>query len=122
MEEKIRRVRQGLLDGVLDNKTARAEVQKAEAALAALPKLDGAHIQAGEALTDIRQLWPLMSTEERHDLVRLVLAKVEVDLRNGEVEGLIPKPAFAPLFRVLAEEEGGLISVCSWRPRWDSNP
>jgi hypothetical protein len=25
--------------------------------------------------------------------------------------------AFAPLFRVLAEEEDGLISVCGWRPR-----
>jgi hypothetical protein len=30
--------------------------------------------------------------------VRLVLAKVEVDLGTGGVEGLTPRPAFAPLF------------------------
>ena len=63
-----------------------------------------------------------MTGEERRDLVRLVLAKVEIDLRTGGAEGLIPKPAFAPLFRVLAEEEDGLISVCGWRPRGDSGP
>jgi len=63
-----------------------------------------------------------MTGEERRDLVRLVLVKVEIDLRTGSVGGLIPKPVFAPLFRVLAEEEDGLISVCAWRPRGDSNP
>jgi hypothetical protein len=66
------------------------------------------------------QLWPHMTVEERRDLVRLVLAKVKIDLRTGSVGGLIPKPAFAFLFRVLAEEEDGLISVCAWRPRGDS--
>jgi hypothetical protein len=122
LEEKIRRVRQGLLDGVLDNETARMEVLAAEAALGTLREQDDAHIQEAEVLTDIHQLWPHMTMEERCDLVRLVLAKVEVDLRTGGVEGLTPKPAFAPLFRVLAEEEDGLISVCTWRPRGDSNP
>jgi len=63
-----------------------------------------------------------MTGEERRDLVRLVLVKVEIDLRTGSVGGLIPKPVFAPLFRVLAEEEDGLISVRGWRPRGDSNP
>jgi hypothetical protein len=117
LEEKIGRVRQGLVDGVLDNETAKREVLAAEAALATLREQDDAHIQEAEALTDIHQLWPQMTMEERRDLVRLVLAKVEVDLRTGGVEGLTPKPAFAPLFRVLAEEEDGLISVCNWRPR-----
>lgn len=121
LEERIRRVKQGLIDGVLDNKTAKAAVREADAAIHTLPNKNGAPVQAGEALTDIRQLWPHMTAEERRDLVRLVLAKVEVDLRTGTIAGVIPKPAFAPLFRVLAEEEGGLISVCAWRPRSDSN-
>jgi len=94
----------------------------AEAALATLREQDDAHIQEAEALTDIHQLWPHMTVEERRDLVRLVLVKVEVDLRTGGVEGLTPKPAFAPLFRVLAEEEDGLISVCDWRPRGGLEP
>jgi hypothetical protein len=41
--------------------------------------------------------------------------------RESTVEAVIPKPAFAPLFRVLSEEDGGLISICGWRPRSDSN-
>ena len=41
-----------------------------------------------------------MTGGERRDLVRLVLAKVEIDLRTGGAEGLIPKPAFLPLFRL----------------------
>jgi len=110
------------VDGVLDNETARREVLAAEAALATLREQDDAHIQEAEALTDIHQLWPHMTMEERRDLVRLVVAKVEVDLGTGGVEGLTPRPAFAPLFRVLAEEEDGLISVCDWRPRGDSEP
>ena len=122
LNEKIARVRRGLIDGILDDETARAAVREAEATLRALPRVDGASVQAGESLTDIRELWPHMAGGERRDLVRLVLAKVEVDLRTGSVGGLIPKPAFAPLFRVLAEEEDGLISVCNWRPRGDSNP
>ena len=98
------------------------QIREAEAALHALPKPDGACVQAGESLTDIPELWPHMTAEERRNLVRLVLVKVEIDLQTGSVGGLIPKPAFAPLFRVLAAEEDGLISVCGWRPRGDSNP
>lgn len=121
LEERVTRVRKGLIDGVLDNETAKVAIQEAQAALAALPKPDGAAFQAGEMLTGIRELWPHMTAEERRDLLRLVLARVDIDLRTGSVNGLIPKPAFAPLFRVLAEEEGGLISVCGWRPRGDEN-
>jgi hypothetical protein len=121
-EERIVRVRHGLIESILDNETARAAIREAEASLRALPRLDGAFVQAGESLTDMRELWPHMTMEERRYLVRLVLAKVEVELRTGGVEGLTPKPAFAPLVRVLAEEEDGLISVCNWRPRGDSNP
>ncbi|OFV81331.1 MAG: hypothetical protein A2W26_01880 [Acidobacteria bacterium RBG_16_64_8] len=95
-------------------------IQDVRVKLLRLSLPDGASVQAGESLTGIRELWPHMTGEERRDLVRLVLVKVEIDLRTGSVGGLIPKPAFAPLFRVLAEEEDGLISVCGWRPRGGS--
>jgi hypothetical protein len=120
LNERLARVRCGLIDGILDNETAKVAIREAEAALHALPRLDGASVQAGESLTGIRELWPHMTGEERRDLVRLVLVKVEIDLRTGSVGGLIPKPAFAPLFRLLAEEEDELISVCAWRPRGGS--
>ena len=122
LEDKIRRVRQGLVDGVLDNETAKRVVREAEASLTKIVHPSRAIIEETAALTGIRELWPHMTMEERSRLVKMVLATVEVDLKTGAVGGIIPKPAFAPLFRVLAEEDGGLVSVCEWRPRWDSNP
>jgi DNA invertase Pin-like site-specific DNA recombinase len=83
LEEKIARIRKGLIDGILDNEMAKAAIQEAQADLAALPKPDGGALKAGEMLTGIQELWPHMTAEERRDLVRLVLAKVEVDLRTG---------------------------------------
>ena len=107
---------------MLDNETAKKAIREAESSIAAIGGSTQVVVRPAEVLTDIRELWPRMTAEERCQLVRLVLTQVEVDLRTGAVGGMIPKPAFAPLFRVLAEEEGGLISVCAWRPRWDSNP
>jgi hypothetical protein len=122
LQSKIARVRQGLLDGVFDNETAKAAVREAEAALGALPRQGNLEITGCEPLTDIPELWPQMTGKERRDLVRLILAEIAVDLGTGDVKGMLPKPTFTRLFRVLAEEEGGLISVCAWRPRGDSNP
>ena len=122
MEDKIRRVRQGLIDGVLDNETAKRVVREAEASLTKIVHPSRTIIEETAVLTGIRELWPHMTMEERSRLVKMVLATVEVDLKTGALGGIIPKPAFSPLFRVLAEEDGGLISVGAWRPRWDSNP
>ncbi len=121
LEDKIKRVQQGLLDGVLDNETAKDAIREAQAALAVMVTPDVMPVRAGERLTDIRELWPQMNMDERSGFVKLVLARVEVNLRSGDLGGMIPKPAFSPLFWVLAEEESGLISICGWRPRSDSN-
>jgi hypothetical protein len=122
LEDKIRRVRQALIDGVLDNETAKRVVREAEASLTKIVHESHTAVEQTAVLADIRELWPHMTMEERSRLVKMVLATVEVDLKTGALGGMIPKPAFSPLFRVLAEEEGGLISICGWRPRWDSNP
>ncbi len=119
---KLVRIRQGLIDGVLENDEAKAATQEVEAALAALQPQNQEAVRAGQVLTDVRELWPLMAETERRDLVRLVLERVSVDLRTGEVKAMTPKSAFACLFSVLGEEEDGLIRVCDWRPRRDSNP
>ena len=57
-----------------------------------------------------------MTADENHELVRMVLERVEVNVEAGTAEAVIPKPAFAPLFRVLSEEDGGLISICAGDP------
>lgn len=120
--DKIVRVRKGLIEGVLDNELAKAAVREAQAALAALPKTDEAPLRAGEALTDIRELWPHMTAEERRDLVRLVLAEVSIDLRGAQVNNILPKPAFAPLFVVISEQECGPVRICAGRPRRGTGP
>ena len=71
LSERVARVSRGLIDGILDNETARAAIREAEAATHALPRPDGASVQAGESLTGIRELWPLMTGEERRDLGRI---------------------------------------------------
>ena len=121
LEDKIKRVQQGLIDGLLDGGLAKVAIREAQAALSALPRGDAVHLQAGESLAGIGEIWREMTSHEKHELVRMVLAKVEVNVESGTVEAVIPKPAFAPLFRVLSEEDGGLISICGWRPRSDSN-
>ena len=121
LEDKIKRVQQGLIDGLLDGGLAKVAIREAQAALSALPRGDAVHLQAGESLAGIGEIWREMTSHEKHELVRMVLARVEVNVESGTVEAVIPKPAFAPLFRVLSEEDGGLISICGWRPRSDSN-
>ena len=106
-EERTVRVRRGLIEGIVDNETAKAAIREAEAALHALPRPDGACVQAGESLTGIPELWSLMTGKKRRDLVRLVLVKVEIDPRTGSLGGLIPKPPFAPLFRSWQKRKAG---------------
>ena len=110
-----------MIDGLLDSELAKKAIQDAQASLAGLPREEGVHVQAGERLIDIRDVWAEMTAAENHELVRMVLARVEVNVQAGTVEAVIPKPAFAPLFRVLSEEDGGPVNICGWRPRSDSN-
>lgn len=72
-EQRIARVRQGLIDGLLDTATTKKAITEAEAALAKLSETPHASIAAGSMLTDIGELWPHMTDEERHQLVRLIL-------------------------------------------------
>ncbi len=106
-EQRIARVRQGLIDGLLDTATTKKAITEAEAALAKLSETPHASIAAGSMLTDIGELWPHMTDEERHQLVRLILNEGVVDLKTGEVVRLLPKISFAPLFHILAEQEAG---------------
>jgi hypothetical protein len=122
LNARIARARQGLLDGVLDTATTKAAITDAEAGLARLVETPHAAIAAVNILTNVSDLWPHMTDEEKHKLILLVPNEAVVDLRTGNVTNSLPKTSFAPLFQVLTEEEGGLISFCGWRPRRDSNP
>ena len=70
-----------------------------------------------------------MTAEERRNLVQMTVDAVAVDLSSGEVLGMLPKDHFAPLFRIIADDDGGIRvadwpddeRVRNWRPRADSN-
>ena len=93
---------------------AKAAIKEAQVALAALPRGEAAvHYEAGERLVGICDIWNEMTPDEKHELVMMVLARIEVNVEAGAVEAVIPKPAFAPLFRYSAcyQRRGAGFSV-----------
>ena len=106
-----------MIAGVLDNGPVKAAIREGSSSASGVTSPYSVHLQAGETLAGIGDIWNDMSSEEKHELVRLVLARTEIDVRTGAVQAVIPKPAFAHLLRILAGEEGGPVSVCCWRPR-----
>ncbi len=129
LEARIERAREGFLSGVLDESTAKAAVVDAERELAAIRPAVAETVSAGESLADVHELWPHMTAEERRDLVRMTVDVVAVDLGCNQVVGVLPKDHFAPLFKVICDEEGAIRvadwpqshEVRGWRPRTDSN-
>ncbi len=74
-----------------------------------------------ERLVELRYLWPRMTATERRTAAQMTCEPIAADLRTGVVEAIRPRPAFEPLFRSIAGEEGGVVTFCQWRPRPDSN-
>jgi hypothetical protein len=64
--------------------------------------------QVGDYVEGMVAAWQTATKEERRDLLRMALEAVYVDMPSASVVAVKPKPAFAPLFRVLAAEEDGL--------------
>ena len=120
LQGRIARARQGLIDGVLDAATAKAAIKQAEAALAGLRETPHVAIEAGHTLTRHRGAVATHDGGREAQPREAGLIEAVVHLRSGDVTGLLPKTSFAPLFHVLAEEEGGLIRFCGWRPRGES--
>lgn len=120
LQARIARTRRALLDGLVDYEETAAELRVLEGRLKLLePHTRGS--VAGDELTNIRELWPLMSQEERRALVTLVIEDVVLDMDSGTLVRVRPHEDFGPLFDCLAAEESGLLAVVDWRPRSDSN-
>lgn len=62
-----------------------------------VPELDEA-VAAGEILADVRKLWQRADESEKHELLRGMVASVQVDLLSARIVGVTPKPAFWSLF------------------------
>ena len=69
------------------------------------------------------EAWSAATLEERHQLLIMMLDAVYVDMTEGLVLGLKPKPEFLPLFN-LGEPvtTGGLELVTEWMEQSRATP
>lgn len=117
-EREIGRAKAGYKAGVLDVDEAAEMRRTAEAHLADLRPIAAERaIESGATLTNMREIWPRLTADERREAVRITLAAVGVDLRRGEIKAVQPRTDFAPLFQAVSEDEGGVVQFCDWRPR-----
>ena len=57
-------------------------------------------VMLGDHVEGVVAAWGSASTEERRDMLRMMLEAVYVDVANGMITCLKPKPNFLPLFRL----------------------
>lgn len=114
---QIQRAKTGFMAGVLDTAEAAQLKREAEDQLArAVDPTTEAVLDAGEALTSLRDVWPGMTPAERRDAVRAALDVVGVDIATSTILAVQPKPDLAPLFAAISAA-GGVLRSCVWRPR-----
>jgi hypothetical protein len=119
---QITRAKDGFRAGLLELGEADEMRRVAETHLRELDVLTAEPaIEVAPVFTDICEAWPHLTPEERRGAVRIMIETVSVDVRTGRIEQVLPRPSFEPLFRAVAEIEGGAVGFCDWRPRADSN-
>src|SRR6266849_750489 len=92
------------------------------------PEVDGETydevIEAGEHLPGMAALWDVATTEERREMVILMLEPggLYYDMEQKIIAALKPRPAFLPILRMLSgiveyDEARGLLLVERWQER-----
>ena len=120
--DQVKRAKDGFKVGLLDLSEAEEMKRESEMHLRRLEAFStSAAIEVAPVLTDICEAWPQFTAEERRAAARITLEAVGLDVRTGRIEQVLPRPSFEPLFRAVAEIEGGAVGFCDWRPRADSN-
>ena len=108
-EQRLRRLGQVYMDQLIEEPEYRRQKRLLEEQLQSLtiPKEDAA-TNAGKLLEDLPRLWQQADLGERRRLLVAMLDAVYVDtVEQKSAVSIQPKPAFVPLFDILAEEEPG---------------
>ena len=101
LEEKLRRIRLQYREGDIDRREYRQESALTKAALdAARVSVDDEVVRYGDHIEGLVEAWGAATLEERHQLLTMMLDAVYVDMNQGLVLGLKPKPEFLPLFNL----------------------
>ncbi len=117
-------------DGYIDDVELQSEMASVELALRGLevPEMDGLRLDdivaAGERLPGIAALWEVATSEERRDMVLLMLEPggLYYDLELKTIAAVRPRPAFLPVMRLIEgfieyKEATGALVTSQWRRR-----
>jgi hypothetical protein len=100
LEEKLRRIRVQYREGDIDRREYQQESALTKAALdATRGSVDDEVVRYGDH-EGMLEAWGAATLEERHQLLSMMLDAVYLDMPQGLVLGLKPKPEFLPLFNL----------------------
>ena len=101
LEDKVRRIRVQYREGDIDRRDYQQESDLTKAALdATRVSVDDQVVRYGDHIEGLVEAWGAATLEERHQLLTMVLDAVYVDMAQGLVLGVKPKPEFLPLFKL----------------------
>ena len=70
---------------------------------------DNGLVQLGDHVEGLVEAWAEATSEERHQLLKVMLDAVYVDMQTGKVVGIKPKPEFLPLFNLKEPVRAGEV-------------
>ena len=86
---------------LFDQRECQQESDLTKAALGATrASVDDEVVRYGDHIEGLVEAWGAATLEERHQLLTMMLDAVYVDMNQGLVLGLKPKPEFLPLFNL----------------------
>ncbi len=101
LEDKWRRIRVQYREGDIDRRDYQQESDLTKTAQDGIRVLaDDEVVHYGDHIEGLVEAWVAATLEERHQLLSLMLDGVYVDMVQGLVLGLKPKPEFLPLFNL----------------------
>jgi site-specific DNA recombinase len=107
-EQRLRRLGQVYLDGLLEHEDYKRQKRQLEERLQSLvvPGIDAA-TEAGKLLESLPQLWKEADLGEQHKILQTMLDAVYVDtVEEKAIVAIRPKPAFQALSQVATTKEG----------------
>jgi len=101
LEEKLRRVKLQFREGDIDPREYQQEMELTRSSLAKIhvPE-DNQLLELGDHVEGLVAAWEHATKEERHDLLKMMLDGVYVDMTEATVVAVQPKPPFLPLFNL----------------------
>jgi len=100
LESRLKRLAQAYIDAGMTESDYQRERQEILLRLAQLenPRVKTV-LEAGEFLRTLGPVWERATKKERQDILRVIFEAVYVNIDEGKITRLVPKPAFEVLLR-----------------------